>query len=1316
MPGNHEMKLQAKLPGIKHFRRMKIFWDEARCARSLFDTAWYSKQSSSRWGRRRFAVYHYLLHGALAGRDPHPLFSTSWYLNTNSDVSAEGYNPLLHFLRYGWREGRNPHPYFGTKWYLDTYPDVREAGFNPILHYLDHGADEGRQPNNFFDGGWYLARYPDVRQAGANPLIHYRLHGRDEGRSQNEMEEELRLPVAPAYNLDGFSSHLEKADFMPGQAVDGQSALLELAPDPSVKLVTVDVWDTLLRRDCHPAEIKLQSARFLYLTCYRLLKPAFRNVNDLYMARLDSENRAAPGGDFEFRFEEAIPLWQTTVFQNGCSIETLADIKRTLLEHEYEAELRSTRPDEPARNFVSRFPAPTVTFLSDFYMPADFLKKLLDAKGFGQTISRGTASSDHMKTKRSGELFQVVAEDFSVDMADILHIGDNKEADDTVPGKLGLRTIHYTVSEETARTVWFGLAFHRLVAGDRASHHTRIMALIEDRVRAAKRAKDWDDQDWALYQIGMRLSPVAVGLLLFIIEESLCSEAESIYFFTREGIFLKEVFDNIAGQNPYNVSYPKSELLEVSRQSTFMASLAEFSPRELMRLWSLYSKQSPKSFCTSLNIERDDAEPIFKRYHLEYEEVLRHPWKSRLFRKVIDSPEFVALARNKQKSEADLLRRYLEQVSFGRNGKKVLTVDLGWRGTIQDNLCRMTDAHLHGIYLGLFKFLNAQPTNGSKSGWLFDHQTNEHAWRGQEVAPIEMIFNSAGGSVLGYRREQDSVVAEKLTVPGEESIITGKIRKLQLGVLDTIEPLIEYVRLHGLTSHDLRALAQGLSRALLERPPSAIADAFFAMEHNETFGTGEVDELGLTDKFLDTLESKAGPELHDSATRLLSHVRWPEGFTRQSAILRAVGQTDAGKRNALPSSFHKELTFSGIKKSGRPPRVGVFIPALIEGSGGHRTIFNSVRKLSANGIEVLCLLEGVGAGEEALKNFLGDSKAFVSIGWENRFDLDLAIATIAHSAKHVATLPNAELKAYLVQDFEASFNPVGDAYLAAETSYSLGLNHFTIGNWLSHLLKVRYGQSACPAGLGVDTSIYYPRADTVRERAVCFLYQPDKPRRASALGIRALEIVKSRRPDIDICVYGSDLPINLPFDAENLGLIRDLAGINDLYNTCSVGLCISASNPSRIPFEMMAAGVVPVDIYRYNNLLDYRDGTIVLAYQTSESIAEAIFRLFDDEKALMDRSAACIEFAKPRTLDWETEAICNGVMSLLESGELPRIDLPPVFGDLPVFAEEDLANHAHAFCEWQKTMARCRGETDGRSASGSMPDGLETRPGRGRSG
>ena len=59
---------------------------------------------------------------------------------------------------------------------------------------------------------------------------------------------------------------------------------------------------------------------------------------------------------------------------------------------------------------------------------------------------------------------------------------------------------------------------------------------------------------------------------------------------------------------------------------------------------------------------------------------------------------------------------------------------------------------------------------------------------------------------------------------------------------------------------------------------------------------------------------------------------------------------------------------------------------------------------------------------------------------------------------------------------------------------------------------------------------------------------------------------------------------------------------------------MSASNPSRIPFEMMASGLPVVELYRENNLYDFPNDGCLLADSTPEAIANALLTILDDKK------------------------------------------------------------------------------------------------------
>lgn len=317
--------------------------------------------------------------------------------------------------------------------------------------------------------------------------------------------------------------------------------------------------------------------------------------------------------------------------------------------------------------------------------------------------------------------------------------------------------------------------------------------------------------------------------------------------------------------------------------------------------------------------------------------------------------------------------------------------------------------------------------------------------------------------------------------------------------------------------------------------------------------------------------------------------------------------------------------------------VAWLVPSLIEGSGGHRTILQNAEFLAAHGNGTIlylennnCLLSGE-SGADAIFRLFGYRFHDVRVGWDNISPVDSVFATIWYSARVVRDLPFSCKKLYFVQDWEACFNPMGDTYLFAENSYRYGLTPITIGRWLPHELKQRFNVDALYFDFCADRSIYARLPNVKRERAIAFIYQPEKPRRGAQMGIEALGIVKYHLPDVRIYLYGSRERGNVWFDHEHLGLLS-LEECNALYNRVSVGLCISSSNPSRIPFEMMAAGLPVVELHRSNTLFDLPEDASLLCDQTPESIAEGLVYLLNTPERTQQMEAAAVKFMQQRDL------------------------------------------------------------------------------------
>jgi WsaF, C-terminal domain len=350
--------------------------------------------------------------------------------------------------------------------------------------------------------------------------------------------------------------------------------------------------------------------------------------------------------------------------------------------------------------------------------------------------------------------------------------------------------------------------------------------------------------------------------------------------------------------------------------------------------------------------------------------------------------------------------------------------------------------------------------------------------------------------------------------------------------------------------------------------------------------------------------------------------------------------------------------------------VAWFVPRLLEGAGGHRNIVDHLRMLIDVGHECHIYVEDDGSSEKAVRAMYersyGPGKETVYRGFAVHHDYDLGFGTMWYTAPYVLSLTNVRRAAYFVQDFECLFNPMGDGYLMAQDSYRLGIPTVTLGRWLTAKLTKEYGSRARYFEFTVEDTIYHPLPDTTRENAICFVFQPDKPRRCCLIGADVLRIVKSRCPDTTIYLYGSRAEAPGALDCEHLGLLS-LPECNELYNRCRVGLCISSTNPSRIPFEMMAAGLPVVDLHMENNCYDMSaDGGVLLAEPNAPAIAEAVVRIIEDQTLCAQMSRAGRAHMAERTTELARRRFLESVEQIFADRFVGDSDLPPRYAAEPV--------------------------------------------------
>lgn len=347
---------------------------------------------------------------------------------------------------------------------------------------------------------------------------------------------------------------------------------------------------------------------------------------------------------------------------------------------------------------------------------------------------------------------------------------------------------------------------------------------------------------------------------------------------------------------------------------------------------------------------------------------------------------------------------------------------------------------------------------------------------------------------------------------------------------------------------------------------------------------------------------------------------------------------------------------SPVSKEAHKKRIAWVIPFPGKGSGGHRTIIQNVNALIRHGYECDIYSETPSEVKDEtvaklIDEYYETCAANVYAGFNHREKYDLLFATGWQSLNYVQAM-EAEQKAYFIQDYEPWFFPMGDEYLNIENSYRLGYKPITIGKWLSAKMVKEFGNESQYFDFCADLDTYKRLDDVQKENAICYVLQPEKPRRGTTIALQALKVLKEKRPDVKIYLYGSSVKVDIPFEAEELGIIP-VEECNKLYNKCKVGLCLSASNPSRIPFEMMAAGLPVVELYRENNLYDLPEGGVKLAESSPAGIAYTLMELLDDEESLKKMSSFGPKYMKDYPLEKGFQQFEEAVDRLINHEEIP---------------------------------------------------------------
>ena len=330
-----------------------------------------------------------------------------------------------------------------------------------------------------------------------------------------------------------------------------------------------------------------------------------------------------------------------------------------------------------------------------------------------------------------------------------------------------------------------------------------------------------------------------------------------------------------------------------------------------------------------------------------------------------------------------------------------------------------------------------------------------------------------------------------------------------------------------------------------------------------------------------------------------------------------------------------ESTIIPREASNRSKTITWLLPNLVPGSGGHRNVFRLANLL--NGKEFHCQVyfynETRGSEELAnLTNTYYGKSSFEIISDRNFLHSSDVLVGVHNSSipfiKRVASR-NSKI-AYLVQDFEPWFNPMSDSYLEALSTYfDDELSIFTSGAWMARKIEEVTGKVVPFFNFPVDRNVYNVNSTHQREGIIFFAKQ-DTYRRLFEFGKRVILEVHKASPNTPITLFGSNGQIDLGISTTEAGLLPTLDDLARLYHKSKVGIAFSPTNPSLVPYEMMACGLPVIDIDLPGSpMLKYGHHALLQPPVYSvELLVSRTLKLLGDDKYWQETSAAGVDFIK----------------------------------------------------------------------------------------
>lgn len=538
------------------------------------------------------------------------------------------------------------------------------------------------------------------------------------------------------------------------------SSILKYCEKNGVSCIFLDFFGTIVKRDCGPEEIKFLWAK----TLAHRLKYAV-DEEQLIFLRKKSEKAVitrAESGEFNYIelcdeiFRRIIKL--DSSFGNRYSVDEFYKISHDV---EIQVELMSQSFFSDTIRLIQQAQEKgiRINVISDFYLGQADLRIFLSKEKAGQKVDHIFVSSDYRTSKHLGGLYKRACEQLGISSKQCIMVGDNLKVDVQNAERFGIKGFLVNQSE-----------------GERSREKLEL-AITEIAKSNISGMLGYSNYCFLLFLYAERLYKT-------LIREGV----QHIYFLSREGEFLKKLFDLYLSKRKEEEIC--THYLYVSRKATYPATLKPLD-NERFSLLRKYAQFSISDFLE--NIGMSDAVTKLGLEQTEVDQPIDDFFNSPAFYKLCSMEDFQTLYEDSRTQYRARFKRYCEQEGLLAE-RTIAIADVGWSGTMQDNICSVIgNANCLGVYIGVINSAYISSKN-KKLGLIFSENPVDSKdlslWSYDHVF-LERILCASHGATDHYEGQEGNTVSPVLKEYTSEVENYERIKPVQSMILQKFVQLCD---------------------------------------------------------------------------------------------------------------------------------------------------------------------------------------------------------------------------------------------------------------------------------------------------------------------------------------------------------------------------------------------------------------------------------------------------------------------------------------------------------------------------------------------